>query len=79
MDIFFILLVLWTVWSIYVNVIQYKDYKYPLILLISWIALSFVIHERTWLLFLTLLVTNMYYLYQVIQPALRILGHIGHL
>ena len=67
MDIFFILLVIWTFYSIYRNVIKYHDYKYLLVLFVSGIGLYCFIKSRFWWLFWTLLLTNIYYGYIMVQ------------
>lgn len=79
MGVIFIILVLWTLYSIYTNVIKYKDYKYLLVLFISGTILSFMVEGRCWWLFLTLLVTNLYYVYLMVQNLRGILGQLNHI
>lgn len=74
MDFLFLLLAVWTIYSIYNNVVKYKDYKYVLVLFLSGLFLSFLVKNKTWWLFFTLLVTNLYYAYLMFKNVSSILG-----
>jgi len=76
MDILFLLLVIWTFYSIYMNVIKHRDYKYLVVLFLSGFILSFIVKGRCWWLFLTLLATNLYYAYLMFQSVAAILGQL---
>ena len=79
MDALFIILLCWTFYSIYKNVIVYHDYKYLYAIVISGSILWFFITSRTWWLILTLLATNLYYLYLMLSNVREVLSQLGQL